>query len=112
MYMSYILIFRDFCYLSLAKFFSFQSIMDDAKFVQKLRSIHTLTSRKHKLTETQRVTRAKMNATFSTCSFVRSPVKRQSILPDWSLNKDKMSEFDNPLKAINFVISSLGIQTK
>jgi len=87
-------------------------VVENKKLTDKLKSIHTLTSRKHKIEETQRVTRAKMNATFNFSFVVRSPVKKQKIKPDWSLNKDKMKEIDNPLKAINFVLTNLGIHTK
>lgn len=90
----------------------FQGIVENKKFVEKLRSIHTLTSRKHKLEENQRVTRARMNATFNTTFVVRSPVKKQRIKPEWSLNKDKMTEIENPLKAIDFVMCNLSIQKK
>jgi hypothetical protein len=37
-----------------------------------------------------------INATFS----VQSPIKKQKIKPEWSLNKDKMNEIDNPLRGI------------
>lgn len=79
--------------------------------MDRLRSIHTLTARKHKLEENQRVTRAKMNASSLNATFmIRSPMKKQKIKPDWSLQKDKMTEIQNPLKAINFVLGNLGIQ--
>lgn len=53
-----------------------------------------------------------MNSTFNSTFVVRSPVKKPKIKPEWSLNKDKMSEIQNPLKAINFVMTHLGIQPK
>ncbi|XP_052220933.1 abnormal spindle-like microcephaly-associated protein homolog [Dreissena polymorpha] len=89
-----------------------QAIMEDKKCVEKLRSIQALTARKHKLEETQRVTKARINSTLNSTLMIRSPVKKQKIKPDWSLQKDKMQDFDSPLKAINFVLGNLGIQTK
>ncbi|KAL4219252.1 hypothetical protein ACF0H5_021834 [Mactra antiquata] len=88
-------------------------ILADKKLVDRLQSIHLLTSRKHKLEENQRVTRARMNASSINATFmVKSPVKKHKIKPDWSLHKDKMADFENPLKAINFVLGNLGVKGK
>ena len=80
--------------------------------MDKLKSIHKLTERKHKVEENQRVTRARMNATFNTTLVFRSPVKKHKIKPDWALHKDKMKEIESPLKAINFVMTNLGLNVK
>ena len=91
---------------------AFQLLLGDKKLVERLQSIHSLTARKHKLEQNQRITRARMNATFNTTFLVKSPVKRHKIKPDWLLHRDKLSDFDDPLKAINFVLGNLGISTK
>ena len=81
--------------------------------MEKLTSIQSLTARKHKLEENQRVTRARMNASSLNATFlVSAPVKKHKVKPEWALHKDKMNDIENPLKAINFVLGNLGIKPK
>ena len=92
-----------------------QEVKENQKLSDKLRSIHLLTARKHKIDATRQIRQARLLAAKSfNCSLpVHIPHKKQhKITPDWVLRKDKMKEIQDPLTAINFVMESFQVKPK
>lgn len=93
----------------------FQDVRGDKKLSEKLRSIHCLTARKHKIDESRQLRQARLLAakSFNSSLPVHLPQKKQhKIRPDWVLHKDKMKEIQDPLTAVNFVMDSFQLKPK
>jgi len=96
-------------------YITLQEVKEDQKLSEKLRSIHLLTARKHKIDATRQIRQARLLAAKSfNCSLpVHIPHKKQhKITPDWVLRRDKMKEIQDPLTAINFVMESFQVKPK
>ncbi|CAG2201877.1 ASP [Mytilus edulis] len=94
--------------LNLAK-----EIHQDKKLAEKIRSIHLLTARKHKIDESRQLRQARLLAAKSfNCSLPIHHKKQHKIKPDWVLRKDKMKELQDPLSAVNFVMDSFQLKSK
>ncbi|KAJ8300168.1 hypothetical protein KUTeg_021687 [Tegillarca granosa] len=90
-------------------------ICENTKLADKIRSIHSLTVRKHRIDEKRLIRQAKQIAakSFNSTLPIHLPHKKQyKIRPDWVLRKDNMREIEDPLQAINFVMDSLQICPK
>ncbi|VDI49418.1 abnormal spindle-like microcephaly-associated protein [Mytilus galloprovincialis] len=88
-------------------------IHQDKKLAEKIRSIHLLTARKHKIDESRQLRQARLLAAKSfNCSLPIHHKKQHKIKPDWVLRKDKMKELQDPLSAVNFVMDSFQLKSK
>ncbi|XP_063422495.1 abnormal spindle-like microcephaly-associated protein homolog [Mytilus trossulus] len=88
-------------------------IHQDKKLAEKIRSIHLLTARKHKIDEGRQLRQARLLAAKSfNCSLPIHHKKQHKIKPDWVLRKDKMKELQDPLSAVNFVMDSFQLKSK
>ncbi|XP_013394208.1 abnormal spindle-like microcephaly-associated protein homolog [Lingula anatina] len=93
-----------------------EEILKLPKMSDRLRSIHTLTLRKHSLNENRLIKKSKMAATksYPGSTYVPfTPSKRpMKIRPDWILRRDKMNDVSDPLHAVTFVMESLQLSAK
>uniref|UniRef100_A0A0L8HPV2 Calponin-homology (CH) domain-containing protein n=1 Tax=Octopus bimaculoides TaxID=37653 RepID=A0A0L8HPV2_OCTBM len=86
-------------------------LLSRQKFVEKIMSLHKLTVWKYKQEEIRIVTRARLVAAKDACPFYENTVLSK-IGPDWLLSKKKLQEFEEPLKAMTYLIYCLGLQDK
>ena len=99
-------------------YLSFQgSAAIDEKLAQKLRSIHSVTVRKHKLSQQYKQNLARKAALRSGAIVAQqTPSKRPPpVQPFWLAHKSNKSvELDDPIDAIDFVMTSfrLGFEKK
>ena len=91
-----------------------QEVSSNAKVAEKIRSIHALTLRKHKMDKERKTTLTKMAAahSFSVTLPLSTPSKRPCVRPDWVLRRDKMRDIEHPLAAVCFVMDTLRITPK
>nr|DBA18168.1 TPA: hypothetical protein GDO54_016450 [Pyxicephalus adspersus] len=84
------------------------------KAMNRITSIHILTSRKHKMDTARNVSKQLMNSSrvHSNASLQATPMHTRivsRIKPDWVLRKDNMREIVDPLQAIQLVMSTFGL---
>ena len=96
-----------------------KEIVQNKKVVSKLQSIHSLTTRKHKLTTQQAVVKARLAASRSlfgapllSTPALSSKHQADNIAPEWAMRRSSINEITHPLRAINFLINSLHINPK
>jgi hypothetical protein len=91
-------------------------VLGKSMVVDKLRSIHSMTARKQQLEQKRLSTKAKMAAatsypnSSSGSSIGRSGLHR--IAPAWALRRDTVHTIEDPLVAVNFMMTSLNIVPK
>jgi abnormal spindle-like microcephaly-associated protein len=81
------------------------------KIVEKLQSIHALTMRKHKLQERRTITQSKIAAS-KAVGFLLPVICPSKLRPAWCAKRDSLSEIEDPLLAINFVLVNLRLNAK
>ena len=79
------------------------------KIVEKLRSIHQLTMRKHRLKVRQEDVRSRVA---SSRSGILKSSKRPRLRPAWVLERGCDRDLDDPVAAIEFVLGVAHIATK
>ena len=81
---------------------------------EKLRRIHTLTLRKHKMEEKRQITRTKIAASrsFSGGVVLATPSKLARIRPEWVFRRNSVKEMHDPMAAVNFLLTSLQLAPK
>ncbi|XP_033731928.1 LOW QUALITY PROTEIN: abnormal spindle-like microcephaly-associated protein homolog [Pecten maximus] len=92
-----------------------QVVLTDKKVISKIQSIYTLTSRKHKITETRMIRQAKISAAKSfnaTLPILPSQKRQHRIHPDWVLQRNRMRHIEDPLQAIKFVLDNFQLTPK
>ncbi|ELT97378.1 hypothetical protein CAPTEDRAFT_220529 [Capitella teleta] len=90
-----------------------KEVFENKKVVEKLNSLHKLTSRKHKMNKDRKTVQNKMAASrslSSTMPIMAPVVKTPRVSPDWVLSKNKMQEIEDPMAAINFVMDTLRLR--
>ena len=99
------------CMIQQHRFLGFQSVREMPKVVEKLRSIHQLTLRKHRLKVRQEDVRARVAASKS--GILRTPSsKHPRLRPAWNLDRSSGGDLDDPVAAIEFVLSVAHIAMK
>ncbi|GAB1599350.1 spindle-like microcephaly-associated homolog [Argonauta hians] len=86
------------------------NILLSKQYMEKIMSLYKLTERKYKQEENRVVTRARLAAKDSHVCYEKAIQSR--IGPDWLLGKKKLQEFEEPLKAITYLMYCLGLQDK
>lgn len=104
-----------------------KEVSGQPRITDKLRSIYSLTQRKHKIDEKRAVTKSKMDASrsflnLSSASFIggnggfglhQGACRTTARLrPAWVVRRDSMNEIDDPMQAIGFVMANLHLSPK
>jgi len=84
--------------------------MSRKTIVDRLRSVHALTLRKHGLD--QKRLSSKMKTAGSVVSLAPSVQVHHRIRPAWMMRRDTVHGFDNAVPAVSFMMSSLQLQPK
>lgn len=94
------------------------------KITDKVKSIHRLTERKHKMdgkradAKQRSLNASRLGSSFLNSSRLNSSMipgttlKRRRVQPDWVLGRGRMREIQDPMHASTFLMDSLGLLHK
>lgn len=88
-------------------------VMKIPRALDRIKSIYCLTARKHKMDAQRTVVKQKMNASINGSFLIQATPRKarptSKFAPDWVLQKDKLKDIVDPLKAIQMVAETLSI---